>query len=138
MIDSKFLYAGKASFVIRNPKNESVTVKYSKAKAKVNYRTGQPWPETFFMSLRHGNGAWVYVGRMARTARTVSRATLLPATLDRPIKVAEWAIKVLNGEATLPAGYTIEHTGRCGVCYKLLRDPVSIALGIGPVCQDKY
>lgn len=135
MIDANFLYAGRASFVVRNPSNESVTVKFTKSKPKPGFLN-----EVFFVSIRHNNGAWAYVGFVGgRTKREIRVSNKLGfhnvAQLQKPIKVAEWALRVINGEATLPAGYTIEHTGRCGKCYKMLRDPESVALGIGPICR---
>jgi len=132
-----FLYAGRASYLVRNPKGTRVTVKLSKAKGKTDPRTGRPYAETFFVSVRSMNDPWVYVGRVARDAR---RITLAPAAMSAAstvlgIAVAEWSLRVINGETPLPAGYSIEHTGRCGRCYKLLTDPVSIACGLGPICR---
>lgn len=132
-----FLYAGRASFVIRNGKGESVTVKVSKAKPSINRYTGKPWPETFFVSIRYQNDSWQYVGNVSRTSVKVvrSRKYVPSVDMDRAIAVAEWGMGVIVDRKSLPVGYSIEHTGRCGVCYKMLRDPESIALGIGPVCR---
>lgn len=38
---------------------------------------------------------------------------------------------------TLNPVMEVYHTGRCCVCYKKLTDPVSIELGIGPLCRDR-
>lgn len=136
-IGPEFLYAGRASYCVRNPKGVRVTVKLSKARPKNDPRTGRPYAETFFASLRYMGDPWVYVGRVARTARkiTLAPAAMSAASTQTGIAVAEWSLRVINGETPLPDGYSIEHTGRCGKCYKLLTDPLSISLGIGPVCR---
>lgn len=54
------------------------------------------------------------------------------AQLDTPEKAMAASIAY--------AGYTKEHYGvaKCGVCNTKLKDPKSIAAGIGPVCAKKY
>jgi hypothetical protein len=141
MVSKTFVFAGRASFVVENPKGESVTVKLSKSKAgKLNPYTGQPYPETFFVSLRHNNAPWAFVGRLdpsqTRILATKNAATYWASTEGQhALKIAQWALDKVNAEQDVPAGYRLAHTGRCGKCGKLLRDAESIALGLGPICR---
>lgn len=135
-ITNDFVFAGKAIFVVRNPKGESVTLRVRKADERINPSTGQPFPESFFVACRRGNDAWSYVGVVGRktTDRSVKTTRKSDPNADRERRVAEWALLVIDGQKALPAGYEIHHTGRCGRCAKLLRDPQSVERGIGPEC----
>lgn len=141
MITTAFAFAGRASYVIENPKGESVTVKLSRSKmGKVNPYTGQPYPETFFVSLRHNNAPWMFVGKLDAQRRRILATSKVAAhwqspVLARAIAIAQWSLDLIHARATVPAGYRLAHTGRCGKCGKLLRDAESIALGLGPVCR---
>lgn len=141
MITTAFVLAGRASFVVENPKGESVTVKVSKSKSgKLNPYTGQPYPETFFVSVRHNNAAWAFVGKLDASKTHIlatKNATAYWASTEgqHAIKIAQWALYKIHAGADVPTGYRLAHTGRCGKCGKLLRDAESIALGLGPVCR---
>ena len=141
MITTAFAFAGRASYVIENPKGESVTVKLSRSKAgKVNPYTGQPYAETFFVSLRHNNAPWMFVGKLDAQRRRILATSKVGAYWQSPegaraIAIAQWSLDLIHARATVPAGYRLAHTGRCGKCGKLLRDAESIALGLGPVCR---
>lgn len=142
MVSLAFAFAGRASFVVENPKGESVTVKLSKSKVgKVNPYTGQPYPETFFVSLRHNNHPWVFVGKLDASKTHIlaimgtAAAYWASSEGQHVIKIAQWALDKVNAGADVPTGYRLAHTGRCGKCGKLLRDAESIALGLGPICR---
>lgn len=142
MLTKTFLLAGRASFVVENPKGESVTVKLSKSRPKIDTRTGRPWPETFFVSLRHNNEAWQFVGKLDATSMTIVptgaphvRALWADAESARHLRIAQWGISRVVAEQAVPTGYRLAHTGRCGKCGKMLRDAESIALGLGPICR---
>lgn len=118
-----FLRAGKAQFVVANPSGESLTVYVRLASNGSAY----------YVSARHQNHAWSYLGVLMPT-NIVQRTP--KATPDQKLRdIANWAIRVILTQVPLPAGYRLEHCGRCGVCGKLLRDPESIRLGIGPKCS---
>lgn len=140
MLSKNFLLAGRASFIVANPQGETVTVRVSKARTKVNPRTGQPYPVSYYVSLRHNNDAWTYLGVMTHDLATVSfelkttsRSTV--TLTDRLAKIAAWGIAHIWSGAPVPTGYRLAHTGRCGRCGKMLRDEESIRLGLGPVCR---
>ena len=138
MITKEFVLAGRASFIVENPKGESVTVKVSKSRPKTNPYTGQPYPETFFVSLRHNNHPWQFVGRLQgeQIVPTKNAAPLWSQPdHQRAIRVAQWGLTRIFTQTDVPQGYRLAHTGRCGKCGKLLRDAESIVLGLGPVCR---
>lgn len=141
MVTKAFAFAGRASFVVENPQGESVTVKLAKSAAgKVNPYTGQPYPETFFVSVRHNNHPWVFAGKLNPACTTVVPTKTTQAYWSTPdgartMRVAQWALQHIQSEQDVPTGYRLAHTGRCGKCGKLLRDAESIALGLGPVCR---
>jgi hypothetical protein len=49
---------------------------------------------------------------------------------------AEIIWKLLNGEDV--QGYSMEVSRRCLVCNRTLTDPLSLQLGVGPVCREKH
>ena len=135
MLTKTFMLAGRASFIIRNPKGESVTVKINRAKDKYDH-TGKPYPASFYVNVRHQNDPWAYVGFINpdQCVITPTRKSALRPDAT-PVKVAQWCINLIAKGANAPTGYAVEHTGRCGKCAKMLRDPESIRLGLGPVCR---
>jgi hypothetical protein len=138
MLNKTFLLAGRASFVVENPAGESVTVKVSKSKGFVT-RSGRTFPPSYYVSVRHQNAAWQYLGfvkpydptfKISPTAKSALSMT------DRVTKIAQWAIKLVATGTAVPTGYRLAHTGKCGRCGKMLRDETSLARGIGPDCWE--
>ena len=139
MLTKSFVTAGRASFVVANPQGESVTVKVSKGRPKLG-RNGQPMSPKMWVSLRHNNNPWQWVGSLdvdkgeilvASPTAQYNRATAVDA---RVVTIANWALKCVWENLAVPAGYRLEHTGRCGRCGKMLRDADSIKSGFGPEC----
>ena len=131
MLNRSFLFAGRATFVVANTAtSESVTLKVSKAK-----RQTPGYPPSFFLRLRHQNDAWVYVGAVRSNGTIVTTPKSALASDSRPVKIAAWGLRTILSESPVPTGYRIEQTGKCGRCGPMLRDPESIALGLGPVCR---
>ena len=53
----------------------------------------------------------------------------------------EWAAEALSRIARDPSTAAVEYgreTGRCSCCGRELTNPESIALGIGPICKDRW
>ena len=53
----------------------------------------------------------------------------------------EWAADALSRIARDPSAAAVEYgreTGRCSCCGRELTNPESIALGIGPICKDRW
>jgi hypothetical protein len=59
-----------------------------------------------------------------------------------PLRTApEWAAEALSRIARDPSAAAVEYgreTGRCSCCGRELTNPDSIALGIGPICKDRW
>jgi hypothetical protein len=59
-----------------------------------------------------------------------------------PLRTApEWAAEALSRIARDPSAAAVEYgreTGRCSCCGRELTNPESIALGIGPICKDRW
>ena len=59
-----------------------------------------------------------------------------------PLRTApEWAAEALSRIARDPSTAAVEYgreTGRCSCCGRELTNPDSIALGIGPICKDRW
>jgi hypothetical protein len=138
MLSKSFVTAGRASFVVANPSGESVTVKVSRAKLKHDAQ-GNPLTATLWVSVRHNNDPWLWVGRLDIQHGTIIErreiATLNGTLMNQHVmKIANWALDCIWKGVSVPAGYRLEHTGRCGRCGKMLRDASSIKSGFGPEC----
>jgi hypothetical protein len=140
MINTTFLLAGRATFVVENNKGISVTVQVKKTTEKINPYNGRWFPVGYFVSTRFQNEAWQYQGILdtalvpARIRPTRNTQFSQSKNLGLSKRIAEWAITQIRVGQPLPAGYRLEHTNRCGKCAKMLRDDVSIQRGIGPDC----
>ena len=51
-----------------------------------------------------------------------------------PVKVIQWAIKMIALNKSIPQGYSIQHENKCCRCGRRLTTPESIERGIGPEC----
>lgn len=139
MITKSFVFAGNASFIVENPKGESVTLKIQRAKAPFTARNGTVYPPAFFLRTRHNNGEWTLIGRVDENTYAIvpTKNPNLPPPDARVMQIAEWAILTACTEQPVPEGYRIAHLGKCGACGRPLTDPTSIASGIGPECLKK-
>ena len=80
-------------------------------------------------------GDWMYLGFIKEgTASLIAGNKGLPAADS--YKALDWALSRLSTDA-MPAQLKIQHEGSCSMCSKPLTDPVSVELGIGPVCRAK-
>lgn len=138
MLTKSFITAGRASFVVGNPSGESVTIKITKAKSRFDAQ-GHPRAAKFWVNVRHNNDPWEWVGSLDINAGQIVevRSPTYRYTDPRTLKIANWALDCIWKGSVLPAGYRVEHTGKCGRCGKMLRDADSITSGFGPECR-KY
>ena len=125
MLTTDFLRAGRASFLIANPSGERLTI-YVKARKD---------RKVYYVSVRHANDPWQFAG-MLNESNVIVR-TPKARIDDRTLKIANWAIGLIVAQATPPAGYRLEHTGRCGRCNRLLTDAESLRTGLGPDCAGR-
>lgn len=135
-LSKSFVTAGRASFVVANPSGESVTVKVSRARQKLD-ANGNPMTAKLWVSVRHNNEPWLWVGSLDEQGGTIVSRRGMPSTAapdPRVLTIANWALDCIWKGLSVPSGYRLEHTGRCGRCGKMLRDADSIKSGFGPEC----
>ncbi len=135
MMTKEFIFAGKAVFTIHNNKEEHYTFQVTK---KESY-DGE---DIFFLALLSGpdnGGDYTYMGILTSEGEVrITRASKFNND-SKPVKVAEWGVKMVMQGKELPEGYGINHAGRCGRCGRTLTrpegiDPEGYRFGFGPEC----
>jgi hypothetical protein len=133
--DVKFFSAGNAIFTIANNKGEHYTYRIKHKPAKGSYR------ESWFMSLLTGpqnTSDYTYLGLFdPKNLKVILTRASKFTNESRPVKVAEWAFMLVKEGKAFPEGYSLQHEGKCCRCARLLTDPISIQLGIGPECRKQ-
>lgn len=142
MIDLDFVRAGRAVFTV-----QSVTGQYYTYRVKAkDFRDGTG--TRHFVSLLTGPDNlrdYTYMGMLSSPLVDATgqrpphviltrKSTMLP--MSAPVRVFNWAMRVLAGTTPLPPGYQIRHEGRCGRCGRTLTVPASLDRGIGPECAQ--
>jgi hypothetical protein len=128
----KFFTAGRAVFTVANPQGEHYT-----------FRIGHSKPEQpLFVGLLTGpnnEADYTYMGiyNPENPKRVVLTQKSRYTEDTKPVKVVRWALAQVVKGNELPAGYTIQHEGKCCRCGRTLTDPESIEAGIGPICRDQ-
>ena len=82
MLSKSFVTAGRASFVVANPAGESVTVKVSKSRSDKLDRNGKPLTPKMWVSLRHNNEPWQWVGALNEDTGSINIATHRSVTVQ--------------------------------------------------------
>jgi hypothetical protein len=132
----KFFTGGRALFTVSNGKGEHYTFRINKPKKDDK---GNP---PYFISMLTGpdnTSNYTYLGLYIpqfNTVRLTSKSKF--ASESTPVKVLNWAFKKVAEGGNLPEGYSIAHEGYCCKCGKLLTDPISIEMGIGPNCRRSF
>jgi hypothetical protein len=128
--DTRFFEGGNAIFTVGNDKGEHYTFKIRQPK-------GENKP--FFVNLLTGpnnTGDYTYMGIYNPQKKKVYLTTKSKYTYEStPVKVINWAINIVAMDKNLPAGYTIQHEGKCCRCGRTLTTPESVEKGIGPECE---
>jgi hypothetical protein len=133
MIDTTFILAGKATFTVDNGKGEHFT--YKVVAKQDRYKKDR---KVYFVNLLTGcdnETSYSYMGML--NPKTLSLALTKGSKVGpnaKSLKVFRWALRVVSGRSELPADYGINHAGHCGRCNRLLTEPESIKIGIGPHC----
>ena len=127
-----FFKGSNALFTVANPNGEHYTFKIRQPK-------GENKP--FFVSLLTGpqnDSDYTYLGIYNPKQQNVCLTKKSRYTDEStPVKVIRWAIRIIAGCKDIPAGYTIQHEGRCCRCGRTLTTPESIEMGIGPECAKR-
>lgn len=130
-----FVLAGRAIFTVRNPQGVRYTFRVK------GLESTESRPAAYFVNLLTGpnnTGDYTYVGLLDAATGTIRLTAKSRLTEDStPLKVARWALRVIWTGADAPAGYSIQHAGRCGRCGRVLTVPESIATGLGPECASR-
>lgn len=126
-----FVRAGNAIFTVDNGKGEHYTY-------RIKRKDTEDGRVLFFIGLLTGPdnlNSYTYVGLLtdSNECKTTKKSRFHPE--DKAVKVINWALRVMAGKTKAPAGYTIQHSGRCGRCGRLLTNPTSIEVGVGPICR---
>jgi hypothetical protein len=136
--DYSFFSAGAAVFTVANAEGEHHTYRVSRAKRDgVRDETGP-----LFVGHLTGpdNGAdYSYLGIFVPGGRK-PKLTLTYASKERDAKIVKifvWVVRMVKAGIDLPAGYSVQHEGKCGRCGRMLTTPESISKCIGPVCVWK-
>lgn len=136
-----FATAADALSFIRGGK-AFITLSSAKTGKHFTYRivTGAPGApregKPFFVSVLNGPDNWANYGYIGFIPHGVP--LLIAGNKGRgdapSFKALAWALgHLVNGR--IPADLTIRHEGKCSVCSKKLTNPISIDLGIGPICR---
>lgn len=139
-VSRAFVWGGNAIFTADNGHGEHYTFRVSRKDP------GSCW----FVALLTGpdnDRDYTYLGVLAwpgilpgtRVAQIpyckITRASKLGAE-STPVRVFNFAMRIVYGAQAIPAGYSVLHDGRCAKCRRHLTDPESLKTGLGPVCRD--
>ena len=127
----QFFTGGKATFTVFNDKNEHYT-----------FRISQKNETPFFVSMLTGPDNWAnysYVGLYNPTQLALRLTAKSKMNAEsKPVKVFNWAVKMVAERKELPEGYGIVHEGKCCRCGRKLTTPESVENGIGPECIKHF
>ena len=136
MITKEFVTAGKAIFTVSNgDKGNWYTYKVTHKPANGQYK------ESWFVSILSGpdnNSNYTYMGMLdvlTGDVRLTRKSTFTDES--QPVRVIRWALNNLWTGKAFPAGYDVQHEGRCGRCGRRLTTPQSLEAGIGPECAGR-
>ncbi len=151
MLSRDFILAGNATFTVSSLALEGGHRTYRVCKVEFkdkptgNERLNQAMRERprvfYFAKLLRGpdnTRDYTYMGRVQ------PETGKLTATNKSPDGVEKWPawqylagvlMAIWTGEDL--EGIDVAHAGKCGRCGRLLTDPVSVELGIGPVCRER-
>ncbi len=135
MIDRKFLTAGHAIFTVSNPAGQHFTYKVAPPRQQRN-----PQQPVYFVNVLTGpdnQSDYSPLGLINHRGEVFHTKTSKIGEDALSFKVAKWALELIWKYSDLPAGYKIQHEGRCGKCGRPLTDPVSIETGLGPICAGR-
>jgi hypothetical protein len=127
-----FIFAGKARVTLTSTSGVHFTFKIEQGKDE---------DAPFFVRVLTGSdnswsGNWDFLG----TIFSDGRSRLVGGRKGMPnapsFKAFFWTLRHLAG-GDIPEALTIQHNDSCGRCGKDLTDPISVAIGLGPVCAGR-
>jgi len=129
--DHRFFYGGNAIFTVSS-KDEHYTYRISKKKDERS---------PLFIGLLTGpdnEKNYTYMGCLLNDGTVKLTVNSKFKSDSLPVLVLEWAIRKVWKKEILPAGYAVQHKGKCCVCGRTLTLPESINAGIGPSCSKGF
>ena len=134
MIGSDFITGGHAIFTVSG-KNRHYTYHVSRPNPTATY----PDPALFIRILTGPDNTrdYSYLGVLDRGLDVRLTRKSRYNDQSEPLVVLRRARESVTTGRALPAGWKVQHEGRCGRCGRKLTDPESIETGIGPVCAEK-
>lgn len=134
--NKKFFEGGRALFTVSNNKGDHYTFRITKPKRD---EKGNP---PYFISMLTGpdnTSDYNYLGLYIPQYNNVKLTSKSKFTAEStPVKVLNWAFKMVAEGRELPPGYSILHEGKCCRCGRTLTTPESINNGIGPECAKYF
>lgn len=151
MLSRDYFVAGEAVFTLTVPvafAEEHVaqghyTFRVRHSPANVG-RDGRSWPESWFCELLTGpdnENDYTYLGMLnpqTGGVRTTTKSRHYDGSL--PHRLLDRCLRAVwdgRGEQIEAAGFELRHNGCCSACGRTLTEPLSLDLGIGPVCREK-
>jgi hypothetical protein len=125
----QFMLAGNATFTVLNTKSGN------RLTFRVRRSKGDRDP-VYFVSAKDGKD-YAYMGTIWKQQKFASTRKSQIAESSMPFRGFAWLWRQVIDGQVLPANVEFWHEGQCGRCGKALTDPVSISLGIGPVCLER-
>jgi hypothetical protein len=135
-IARKYLLAGNAYTTLVSKKTGTrFTFRIQRGKPKMEGKV-TPW----FVALLNGpeNGSdYTFLGTIFQDGfyKHGGKSRVSPDAASAKAFAWVWA-RVNGGVGEVLNDVEIWHSGRCGVCGRLLTDPASVTRGIGPKCAD--
>lgn len=138
----KFVVAGNATFTLKSEKTgKHFTYKVREPKDRPDTMWGRirnPKNTTRFVSVLCDGDKYVYMGIINDLSDGISFRQTLKSNFntDSPsVKALNYFLNGLNHNQ-IAHNLHVYHSGKCCRCGRELTDPVSISLGIGPICRD--
>lgn len=128
-----FIFAGKSMFTIVSKKTGNrFTYKVTKGGKKSNEHVR-------FVHVLVGpsnTDSYQYIGYMLENSRERLIAGRKGKANIPCFDALNWLVRNLN-RAVLPEQIEFYHSGQCGACGRVLTDPHSIKVGLGPICEER-
>lgn len=126
-----YILAGKAIVTLRSVRTGvRFTFRVTRAKGDGPY----------FVSVLTGpdnTTSYSYHGTLFDVEGDVVVTSKSRVTAEAPsAKAFAWSWRKLR-EGQFPAELEVFHSGRCGRCGRLLTDPDSVTVGLGPICRGR-
>lgn len=129
-----FIFAGNATFTLRNPNSGNhLTFKVSAPKKQ------DPKRPVYFVNLMTGKDnekSYSFLGTLFGQFNYQHSKKSILNVHDKKVEVFARFINLVENNI-LPSQVEIWHEGSCGRCGRKLTNPASILSGIGPECAHK-